>query len=160
MANKGIPTVTSEDLNNFHQSHYGSPAPGSSSAPAAEQAAAAEEDDGLGYYPDGTKRTLTEDQIAMFRHSEIQRLLQARRLKREAEAESAERSASSGSDMVISEDEEKAGQTSRAHKTATNEPEMTKTKVDYKHEPTAKQTPHRRARELDAVQATSVELDY
>lgn len=37
-----------------------------------------EEDDGLGYYPDGVKRTLTDEQIAMFRHSEIQVLLKSR----------------------------------------------------------------------------------
>lgn len=42
-----------------------------------------EEDDGLGYYPDGTKRTLTDEQIAMFRHSEIQAILRKRRLIRE-----------------------------------------------------------------------------
>lgn len=43
-----------------------------------------EPDDGLGYYEDGVKRTLTDEQIAMFRHSEIQALLRARRLAREA----------------------------------------------------------------------------
>lgn len=37
-----------------------------------------EEDDGLGYYPDGVKRTLTDEQIAMFRHSEIRSLQKAR----------------------------------------------------------------------------------
>lgn len=31
-----------------------------------------EEDDGLGYYSDGEKRTLTDEQIAIFRHSELQ----------------------------------------------------------------------------------------
>ncbi|KUI58148.1 hypothetical protein VP1G_05435 [Cytospora mali] len=36
-----------------------------------------EDDDGLGYYPDGVKRTLTDEQIAMFRHSEIQTLLKS-----------------------------------------------------------------------------------
>lgn len=36
-----------------------------------------EEDDGLGYYPDGVKRTLTDEQIAMFRHSELQALERA-----------------------------------------------------------------------------------
>lgn len=41
----------------------------------------------LGYYEDGTRRTLTDEQIAMFRHSEIQRLLAARRQKRDAEEE-------------------------------------------------------------------------
>ncbi len=34
-----------------------------------------EEDDGLGYYEDGVERTLTDAQISIFRHSEIQRIL-------------------------------------------------------------------------------------
>ncbi|RPB23812.1 hypothetical protein L211DRAFT_849432 [Terfezia boudieri ATCC MYA-4762] len=38
-----------------------------------------EEDDNLGYYPDGVKRTLTDAQIAIFRHSEIQEMLKAKR---------------------------------------------------------------------------------
>ncbi|KAH6845279.1 hypothetical protein B0I37DRAFT_416822 [Chaetomium sp. MPI-CAGE-AT-0009] len=38
-----------------------------------------EEDDGLGYYPDGVKRTLTDEQIAIFRHSEIEALRRARK---------------------------------------------------------------------------------
>ncbi|KAK1757435.1 hypothetical protein QBC47DRAFT_442317 [Echria macrotheca] len=33
-----------------------------------------EEDDGLGYYEDGVKRTLTDEQIAIFRHSEVEQL--------------------------------------------------------------------------------------
>ena len=37
-----------------------------------------DEDDGLGYYPDGVKRTLTDEQIAIFRHSEIEALRRAR----------------------------------------------------------------------------------
>ncbi len=42
------------------------------------------DDAGLGYYEDGTIRTLTDEQIAMFRHSEIQTLLRERRHAREA----------------------------------------------------------------------------
>ena len=42
-----------------------------------------EYDDGLGYYPDGVKRTLTDQQIAMFRHSEIYALLRERQVKKE-----------------------------------------------------------------------------
>ena len=40
--------------------------------------------DDLGYYDDGVRRTLTDEQIAIFRHSEIQRLLRGhkRRHKR------------------------------------------------------------------------------
>ncbi|KAK3330170.1 hypothetical protein B0H66DRAFT_48241 [Apodospora peruviana] len=36
-----------------------------------------EEDDGLGYYDDGVKRTLTDEQIAIFRHSELEALRRA-----------------------------------------------------------------------------------
>ena len=39
----------------------------------------------LGHYADGNPRTLTDEQIAMFRHSEIQRLLAERRQAAEAE---------------------------------------------------------------------------
>ena len=42
------------------------------------------EDDGLGYYEDGVKRTLTDEQIAIFRHSETQALLRERRRAQEA----------------------------------------------------------------------------
>jgi len=45
-----------------------------------------EEDDGLGYYPDGVKRTLTDDQIAIFRHSEMEALKREAGKKAEAEA--------------------------------------------------------------------------
>lgn len=46
-----------------------------------------EENDDLGYYPDGVKRTLTDDQIAIFRHSEVQRLLKQERAARKASEE-------------------------------------------------------------------------
>jgi len=36
------------------------------------------DDDGLGYYPDGVKRTLTDEQIAIFRHSELEALRRVR----------------------------------------------------------------------------------
>ena len=45
------------------------------------------DEDGLGYYPDGVKRTLTDQQIAIFRHSEIQGLLRERRRKQQHEQE-------------------------------------------------------------------------
>ncbi|KAM0305459.1 hypothetical protein ACHAPM_001839 [Fusarium culmorum] len=45
-------------------------------------------DDGLGYYPDGVKRTLTDEQIEIFRHSELEALRKekekAEQLKRKA----------------------------------------------------------------------------
>ena len=46
-----------------------------------------EYDDGLGYYPDGVKRTLTDVQIEIFRHSEVQRALLRQVRQAEAQAE-------------------------------------------------------------------------
>lgn len=40
-----------------------------------------EENDGLGFYPDGVKRTLTDEQIAIFRHSEMEAIRRAERKK-------------------------------------------------------------------------------
>jgi len=40
-------------------------------------------DDGLGWYSDGVKRTLTDEQIAMFRHTEFEQLMRKRRLQAE-----------------------------------------------------------------------------
>jgi hypothetical protein len=45
------------------------------------------EDDGLGYYDDGVKRTLTDDQIEMFRHSELEQLEREERKKTESKDE-------------------------------------------------------------------------
>lgn len=39
------------------------------------------EDDGLGYYEDGVKRTLTDEQIEMFRHTEMELLRREERLR-------------------------------------------------------------------------------
>ncbi|KAI9741037.1 MAG: hypothetical protein M1834_002748 [Cirrosporium novae-zelandiae] len=79
MATSNIPSVTPQDLTHFHQKHFGSRA---EQHPSQNDVCDA---DDLGYYEDGYKRTLTDDQIAMFRHSEIQTILRARRHKREAE---------------------------------------------------------------------------
>ncbi|KAK4942942.1 hypothetical protein LTR10_017326 [Elasticomyces elasticus] len=49
--------------------------------------------DDLGFYQDGVKRTLTEEQVKMFRHSEIQRLLKERRIAREKEEKQRKRQA-------------------------------------------------------------------
>lgn len=48
-----------------------------------------DDDDGLGYYPDGVKRTLTDEQIRIFRHSEIHSLLREKQLREEELAEEA-----------------------------------------------------------------------
>ncbi|KAL8922182.1 MAG: hypothetical protein Q9172_003684 [Xanthocarpia lactea] len=85
-----IPSVTPADLERFQKIHF---TPGDSStifevhthnphANTAHGEEVAEEND-LGYYPDGVKRTLTDEQIAMFRHSEIYSLLRKRQLRME-----------------------------------------------------------------------------
>ncbi|KAI4915816.1 hypothetical protein J4E90_004262 [Alternaria incomplexa] len=84
-----IPTVTTDDLRAFHAQHFPHAPPPEHILHGFEpEAEAAEEyydeaDDGLGYYPDGTKRTLTDEQIAMFRHSEIHAMLRKRRVRKE-----------------------------------------------------------------------------
>lgn len=92
--------VTQEDLYDFHARAFGFPAPKQqfhtseeSCNGAAYEEAFQLEDGDLGYYPDGVKRTLTDEQIAMFRHSEIYSILRARQVRREnLEAEGGEQS--------------------------------------------------------------------
>ena len=42
-----------------------------------------EEDDELGFYEDGVKRTLTDEQIEMFRHSETEQLVREGKMERQ-----------------------------------------------------------------------------
>lgn len=82
-----IPQITSDELLQFQQRHFSSeatadfgqsfthlPPQESSEAHLYEEWEEEEEDDGLGYYEDGVKRTLTDEQIAIFRHSELREL--------------------------------------------------------------------------------------
>lgn len=82
-----------DQLHEFHAKHFPGQLVPSLTSPS-EQAATLsttntvpieEDTTGLGYYNDGTRRTLTDEQIKMFRHSEIQRLLTERRTVRERE---------------------------------------------------------------------------
>jgi len=77
-------------MNAFHEAHFAKlatdhfqahflrpdhpPAQDTTYNAADEEGYYKEEDDGLGYYPDGVKRTLTDEQIAIFRHSELEAL--------------------------------------------------------------------------------------
>jgi Protein of unknown function (DUF3807) len=45
------------------------------------------DDDSLGYYQDGVNRTLTDEQVAIFRHMEIQELLNNRASKAQFDIE-------------------------------------------------------------------------
>ncbi|KAK3694775.1 hypothetical protein B0T22DRAFT_81474 [Podospora appendiculata] len=98
-----LPQFSQTDLHDFHEAHFSKRAierfgsdflrPDVASPAAQEEDKYAKEeyyeedddDDGLGYYPDGVKRTLTDEQIAIFRHSELEALRRANessRLKR------------------------------------------------------------------------------
>ena len=97
--------VTQEDLYAFHARVFGSPAPrqllrtvqDTYDDPAYEENYQVENDD-LGYYPDGAKRTLTDDHISMFRHSEIYSIVRERQVREEnLEAEGGEQPETLGS---------------------------------------------------------------
>lgn len=85
-----IPTVTIDDLRAFHAQHFPHAQTPHTFLHGANLESAYvdeyfEEDDALGYYPDGVKRTLTDEQIAMFRHSEIQTVIRKRRNKEQVD---------------------------------------------------------------------------
>ncbi|KAI1739198.1 hypothetical protein F4680DRAFT_449302 [Xylaria scruposa] len=87
------PEVSQADIEAFHATHFSNHAIGLFNSQFLRPNAAhvgdsgyyhheeeeEEEDDGLGYYPDGVKRTLTDEQIAIFRHSELEALRRAER---------------------------------------------------------------------------------
>ncbi|KAI5284597.1 hypothetical protein KEM54_001208 [Ascosphaera aggregata] len=81
-----VPGISLEDLWDFHARHFPVYTPASDFVKSVdyhdrEEVAEEEYDDGLGYYADGAKRTLTDEQIHMFRHSEIQRALRKKEIR-------------------------------------------------------------------------------
>lgn len=176
------------DLDTFHTLHFhpsaqAFPSPNPDQQKTSEEQvydAALDVDDGLGYHDDGVKRTLTDEQIAMFRHSEIQQLLKERRRRRaeqeeeqEAQGEAARQDDTSEA-LVGNSDAPATAQETGALRQLSSEivdgggdmqlPKRKKRKQDRKaekHEAVEEQKTSRRlARELDEVQATNVELDY
>ncbi|MCJ1395092.1 hypothetical protein MMC18_007973 [Xylographa bjoerkii] len=86
-------TIFKDDLLAFHAQAYGRHFRGSIPDLSAGyipshvlDEAGGQSDDTLGYYQDGVKRTLTDAQIAMFRHSEVQAVLREQRHAREKES--------------------------------------------------------------------------
>ncbi|KAI1355356.1 hypothetical protein F5Y01DRAFT_327060 [Xylaria sp. FL0043] len=86
-----VPEVSQADIESFHATHFSTEAiglfesqflrPDNAHHDSTEyyDHEGEEQDDGLGYYPDGVKRTLTDEQIAIFRHSELEALRRAER---------------------------------------------------------------------------------
>lgn len=140
----------------------------------------------MGYYDDGVKRTLTDEQITMFRHSEIQTLVKERRLAAEARAEEKEEARVDIEEMVKEEVKLEAPEASAKAQTAVLKPRQLasipgstrrgsenqeeqldgqpkKKKRKGKRVKTDLQkdiSENRLARELDEVQNEIVELDY
>ncbi|KAL4872267.1 hypothetical protein BDV12DRAFT_152685 [Aspergillus spectabilis] len=92
MSHLHIPPVSFEDLQTFQEKHFPTTItpnflqPGSQAQSEAQTTYTYENnEDDLGYYPDGVKRTLTDDQIRIFRHSEIHALLRERQVRAENE---------------------------------------------------------------------------
>ncbi|KAF3764456.1 hypothetical protein M406DRAFT_221735, partial [Cryphonectria parasitica EP155] len=110
------------DLSSFHETHFGDTALAAfardfltprttphevilgSDGDKYDQVDEEDDDDGLGYYPDGVKRTLTDEQIAIFRHSELQALQKAQ----EQEQGQAQRRRNSSSPIPMDLDVESA----------------------------------------------------
>ena len=175
-------------MNNFHAQIYGFKAPSSHLVPLNSDTTdegshwytlESEEDD-LGYYPDGNKRTLTDDQIAMFRHSEIFAILRERQVQKEnREADGNEQSdaiSANTQDLPTSlhgytevnydigaEEEERDIIT--GHLEADTEPWPTNKKrkrnsTKTEDEPDRTYTSRRIARELDSAVGEDYVLDY
>ena len=87
-----------EDLFSFHLDKFGVYFPKSLPFPWNQKPCSVRKDsritdpeDDLGYYPDGVKRILTNDQIAIFRHSELHGLLRQQSVRDEGAAGNVER---------------------------------------------------------------------
>nr|WOD46670.1 hypothetical protein [Trichoderma atroviride] len=108
-----------------------------------------EEDDGLGYYEDGVKRTLTDAQIEIFRHSELRELKRQR--EKQAQAKSGTpRDASANETHTASPHDPGTSTTSRSKK------KKKKKSKAVKQEP----KPDLRKRTWDVVEAGLDSLDY
>ncbi|KAI8159796.1 hypothetical protein K4K49_002482 [Colletotrichum sp. SAR 10_70] len=165
-AHFAVPNISNDELTSFFESHFSDAAlqgfkseffspekhAGDENAAYDDEEYYEEEDDGLGYYPDGVKRTLTDEQIAMFRHSEIEAL------RKEKEKAAERRLAASQADLEAGE----VGDNDSAKEAATPQPPKPKNKKKRKagknknHEP----KPDLRKRTWDVVEAGLDSLDY
>ncbi|KAL9126221.1 MAG: hypothetical protein Q9217_004701 [Psora testacea] len=169
-----IPTVTQEDLADFHAEVYGTSAPANSlprhleteSVKGEEFVDGYEiEDDDLGYYADGKKRTLTDEQIAMFRHSEIYCIVRGRQVRKEnaeaADNQSPQTIEDNGVGQLATETPiETVGdcpEEPKAHLPKSSDGTHKRRKVDR--HPRNGQS-RRSVRELDAIVANDEELNY
>ncbi len=109
-----------------------------------------EDDDGLGYYDDGVKRTLTDEQIAIFRHSEMEALKRGQRFQ--GGTELAVNTAEEGEDGEIVEDAAASAETAGLKKK--------KKKKKKGSNRNGEEKPDLRKRTWDVVEAGLDSLDY
>lgn len=170
-----VPTVTEDDLAAFHKNHFARcrvPVSFFQNYDTSGSQAPEETIEDLGYYPDGVQRTLTDDQITMFRHSEIEALLRERRHRQEAEADGEVLPVqNSGAPTVAQNDAISDGEIAsevldteqrprKRPKKNKNKKGHAKRQMYHPTQPAEDFTPNRMAREQDEVQHASVELDY
>ncbi|OLN81701.1 Uncharacterized protein C16H5.15 [Colletotrichum chlorophyti] len=164
------PNITSDDLKAFFEAHFSSAALNDfnsdffnaqtySNASTTNQSLqhgdfVDEEDDGLGYYSDGVKRTLTDDQIAMFRHSELENL------RREQERAAERRSPASHSHLETGEiGEDGSPKAAKSSHQSGKAPKAKKKRRSGKGKP-YEPKPDLRKRTWDVVEAGLDTLDY
>ncbi|KZF26122.1 hypothetical protein L228DRAFT_264548 [Xylona heveae TC161] len=172
-----------EDLQRFHYRHY---APSCTTyfsqtfgvhagfqSNAQQEEEYGDDDDGLGYYSDGTKRTLTDEQIAMFRHSELQALLRERRKQKLQQEETSDvieplaiSSAPDRSNIEEDEDEEEyarflAEERKNLSKSAKKKRKKNKKGKSARASTDGEKCPRRIAREMDdSTGGADAALDY
>ncbi|THY65699.1 hypothetical protein D6C98_00025 [Aureobasidium pullulans] len=161
-----VPSVTEDDLRRFYNKHFASLGSSNRHHGAILSAEVEIDDDGLGYYPDGVKRTLTDDQIAMFRHSEIQALLRERRRRRKNSDSEPGSGIPTGMAQSVGRDKlDTAEDIVRQRSTSTSDSQSTGKRKWQRFIDVSETNPehltHRRiARELDGQQTSSVDLAY
>lgn len=97
-------TAFQVELADFYTKHFSGHSKNHFGTTFLAEGLAEEEGNSLGYYDDGVKRTLTDEQIAMFRHTEIETLLREKRRSDEAKSDKEERA--SDLERAIVEDPE------------------------------------------------------
>ncbi|KAL6904734.1 hypothetical protein GGI43DRAFT_381137 [Trichoderma evansii] len=157
-----IPQISSDELLKFHQSHFSNeavvdfgqsfislPPQDVSEDQLYEEWEEEEEDDGLGYYEDGVKRTLTDEQIEIFRHSELREL--ERQREKQAQAKSG-----TPRDSPINETHTASPHGPGAPSSSRSKKKKKKKSKTVKQEP----KPDLRKRTWDVVEAGLDSLDY
>ena len=123
--------IRQDDLLQFHNNHFGKAFVGASTTTGTDHGYQTDhplqyDENDLGHYSDGCARTLTDEQIEIFRHSEIQRLL----LKQRRDAEAA---AEADSEQEVDEDVESPAAFVDDHKSSRKLPKASRAKIPKKY---------------------------